>query len=77
MSAKPLPASVTDPLVQLLQWLAWLVLALCVARAVWLGGLLAVRIYREESVEGLFGTVAAAALLASAGGLAAAIVATR
>ncbi|MEV0764810.1 hypothetical protein [Nocardia sp. NPDC050435] len=77
MSAKQLPAGVTEPIFQLLGWLAWLVLVLCIARAVWVGGLLAVRIYREESIEGLAGTIAAAALLGSAGGLAAAIIGTR
>ena len=77
MSAKNLPPEVLSPLVQLLQWMAWLVLALCTGRAVWLGGLLWARMYREESVEGLLASIAAAALVGSASGLAAAIISTR
>ncbi|MFE9328238.1 hypothetical protein ACIHDR_43375 [Nocardia sp. NPDC052278] len=76
MSAKQLPAEVTTPLTQLLGYLAWIVLLLCIGRAVWLGGLLAIRIYREESIEGLVGTLLGAALLGSASGLAVAIVPT-
>ncbi|MFI6779198.1 hypothetical protein [Nocardia sp. NPDC050412] len=70
MIAKPLPAQVLSPLTQLLGYLMWFVLLLCIARAVWVGGLLAIRMYREESVEGLLGALLGAALLGSASSLA-------
>lgn len=70
---KPLPDTVLTPIIQLLGWLAWFVLLLCIARAIWVGGLLAIRVYREESIEGLIGALLAAALLGSASGLAAAL----
>ncbi|MEV6140484.1 hypothetical protein AB0L63_31480 [Nocardia sp. NPDC051990] len=73
MIAKPLPAQVLSPLTQLLGWLAWFVLLLCIARAVWVGGLLTIRMYREESVEGLLGALLGAALLGSASSIAIAI----
>ncbi|MFX0576236.1 hypothetical protein [Nocardia nepalensis] len=76
MSAKQLPEGVITPITQLLGYLAWIVLLLCIGRAIWLGGLLAIRIYREESVEGLVGTLLGATLLGCASGLAAAIVPT-
>lgn len=66
MIAKPIPVQVLSPLTQLLGYLMWFVLLLCIARAVWVGGLLAIRIYREESVEGLLGALLGAALLGSA-----------
>lgn len=71
--AKPLPVQVLSPLTQLLGWLCWFVLLLCIARAVWVGGLLAIRMYREESVEGLLGALLGAALLGSASSLAIAV----
>ncbi|WP_433194568.1 hypothetical protein ACQP1G_38345 [Nocardia sp. CA-107356] len=70
MIAKPLPAQVLSPLTQLLGYLMWFVLLLCIARAVWVGGLLAIRMYREESVEGLLGALLGAALLGSASSIA-------
>ena len=73
MIAKPLPAQVLSPLTQLLGYLMWFVLLLCIARAVWVGGLLAIRMYREESVEGLLGALAGAALLGSASTIAIAV----
>jgi hypothetical protein len=76
LTAKPLPAQVLSPLTQLLGWLAWFVLLLCIARAVWVGGLLAIRLYREEAVEGLVGALAAAVLLGSASSLALAVLPT-
>ncbi|WP_249645224.1 hypothetical protein [Nocardia sputi] len=76
LTAKPLPAQVLSPLTQLLGWLAWFVLLLCIARAVWVGGLLAIRLYREEAVEGLVGALAAAVLLGSASSLAIAVLPT-
>ncbi|GEM29036.1 hypothetical protein NN3_00430 [Nocardia neocaledoniensis NBRC 108232] len=76
MIAAPLPAPVLAPLTQLLNWLAWFVLLLCVARAIFVGGQLAVRIYREEAIEGFIGSLAAAALLGMASALAIAILPT-
>jgi hypothetical protein len=76
LTAKPLPPQVLSPLTQLLGWLAWFVLLLCIARAVWVGGLLAIRLYREEAVEGLVGALAAAVLLGSASSLALAVLPT-
>ncbi|WP_327100328.1 hypothetical protein OIE68_17060 [Nocardia vinacea] len=61
---------VLSPLTQLLGYLMWFVLLLCIARAVWVGGLLAIRMYREESVEGLLGALLGAALLGSASSIA-------
>ncbi|MFR9769373.1 hypothetical protein [Nocardia sp. SC052] len=76
LTAKPLPPPVLSPLTQLLGWLAWFVLLLCIARVVWVGGLLAIRLYREEAVEGLVGALAAAVLLGSASSLALAVLPT-
>ncbi|MFF7941620.1 alpha/beta hydrolase [Nocardia gamkensis] len=76
LAAKPLPPHVLSPLTQLLGWLAWFVLLLCIARVVWVGGLLAIRLYREEAVEGLVGALAAAVLLGSASSLALAVLPT-
>ncbi|MCC3328250.1 hypothetical protein [Nocardia abscessus] len=73
MIAKPLPAQVLSPLTQLLGWLAWFVLLLCIARAVWVGGLLAIRLYRDEAVEGLAGALLGAVLIGSASSLALAV----
>ncbi|WP_063043330.1 hypothetical protein [Nocardia pseudovaccinii] len=70
MIAKPLPAQVLSPLTQLLGYLMWFVLLLCIARAVWVGGLLAIRMYREEGVEGLLGALLGAALLGAASSIA-------
>ncbi|WP_216918062.1 hypothetical protein [Nocardia noduli] len=72
-AAKQLPTQVLSPLTQLLGYLAWCVLLLCIARAVWVGGLLAIRSYREESIEGLIGALLGAALLGSASSLALAV----
>ncbi|MEU4413332.1 MULTISPECIES: hypothetical protein [Nocardia] len=76
MIAEPLPAQVLAPLTQLVNWLAWFVLLLCVGRATFVGGQLALRIYREEAIEGFIGSLAAAALLGSASALAIAILPT-
>ncbi|MFE7718568.1 hypothetical protein ACFU44_05950 [Nocardia rhizosphaerihabitans] len=76
MLATPLPAQVLSPLTQLVNWLAWFVLLVCIARATWVGGQLAIRIYREEAIEGFIGSLAAAALLGSASVLAIAILPT-
>ncbi|GGN66134.1 MULTISPECIES: hypothetical protein [Nocardia] len=76
MLATPLPAQVLSPLTQLVNWLAWFVLLVCIARATWVGGQLAIRIYREEAIEGFLGSLAAAALLGSASVLAIAILPT-
>ncbi|MGY1898409.1 hypothetical protein [Nocardia gipuzkoensis] len=73
MIAKPLPAQVLSPLTQLLGWLAWFVLLLCIARTVWVGGLLAIRLYRDEAVEGLAGALLGAVLIGSASSLALAV----
>ncbi|MEV4237074.1 hypothetical protein AB0J47_18070 [Nocardia sp. NPDC049737] len=73
MIAKPLPAQVLSPITQLLGWLAWFVLLLCIARAVWVGGLLAIRTYREEAVEGLLGALLGAVLLGAASSIAIAV----
>ena len=73
MIAKPLPAQVLTPLTQLLGWLAWFVLLVCIARAVWVGGQLAVRMYREESVEGLLAALLGATVLGSASSIALAV----
>ncbi|MGN2635036.1 hypothetical protein ACTD5D_02335 [Nocardia takedensis] len=69
-----LPRQVLEPLAQLLGYLAWCVLLLCIARAIWVGGLLAIRTYREESVEGLLGALLGAALLGTASSLALAVI---
>ncbi|MFD3706166.1 hypothetical protein ACFWUP_23755 [Nocardia sp. NPDC058658] len=74
MTAKTLPAQVLSPLTQLLGWLAWIVLLLCVARAIWVGGQLAIRLYREEAVEGLIASLTAAVFVGSASALAVAII---
>ncbi|MFX0578799.1 hypothetical protein [Nocardia nepalensis] len=76
MIAKSLPAHVLSPLTQLLGYLMWFVLLLCIARAVWVGGLLAIRMYREEAVEGLLGALLGAALLGSASSIAIAVLPT-
>ncbi|MBF6176053.1 hypothetical protein [Nocardia blacklockiae] len=76
MSATPLPAEVIRPITQMLGWLAWMVLLVCVARAVFVGGQLAMRLYRDEAVEGLAGALLAAVLAAAASGLAAALLPT-
>ncbi|WP_433709709.1 hypothetical protein ACQP2U_24930 [Nocardia sp. CA-084685] len=76
MIAKPVPVQVLSPLTQLLDWLAWFVLLLCIARAVWVGGLLAIRTYREEAVEGLLGALLGAALLGAASSIAIAVLPT-
>ncbi|WP_280362795.1 hypothetical protein [Nocardia wallacei] len=76
MTAKPLPAEVTRPITQLLGWLAWLVLLVCVARAVFVGGQLAMRLYRDEAIEGLAAALLAAVLAGAASGLAAALLPT-
>ncbi|MRH92955.1 hypothetical protein GFY24_37005 [Nocardia sp. SYP-A9097] len=73
MSAKSLPPQVTQYLYPLLGWLAWMVLLLCIARTIYLAGLLAIRLYREEAVEGFAGALLAAALIGSASGIAAAL----
>lgn len=71
--AANLPADVLSPLTQLLGYLAWCVLLLCIARTIWVGGLLAIRVYREESLEGLVGALLGAALLGMASSLALAV----
>ncbi|MFC9965690.1 hypothetical protein ACFVH4_15790 [Nocardia ignorata] len=71
--AEPLPANVLSPLTQLLGYLAWCVLVLCIARTIWVGGLLGIRLYREESLEGLAGALLGAALLGMASSLALAV----
>ncbi|WP_378741162.1 hypothetical protein [Nocardia brasiliensis] len=76
MTAKPLPAEVLSPLTQLLGYLAWFVLLICIARAIWAGGQLAIRLYREEAIEGLLGSLAAAVLAGSASAIAAAVLRT-
>ncbi|WP_433678337.1 hypothetical protein [Nocardia sp. CA-119907] len=73
MIAKPLPAQVLSPITPLLGWLAWFVLLLCIARAVWVGGLLAIRMYREEAFEGLLGALLGAVLLGAASSIAIAV----
>ncbi|MFI6217032.1 hypothetical protein ACIBCD_33960 [Nocardia brasiliensis] len=70
MIAKPLPVDVLSPLTLLLSYLAWFVLLICIARAIWAGGLLAIRLYRDEAVEGLIGSLLAAALAGSASAIA-------
>ncbi|MFD4351563.1 hypothetical protein ACFWPX_03340 [Nocardia sp. NPDC058518] len=65
-----------SPIAQLVNWLAWFVLLICIARVIWVGGQLAIRIYREEAIEGFIGSLVAAALLGSAGALAIAILPT-
>ncbi|WP_043661431.1 hypothetical protein [Nocardia thailandica] len=76
MLAKQLPAQVLSPLVQLVGWLAWLVLLLCIARTIWVSGQLAIRMYRDEAVEGLIAALCAAVLLGSASALAVALLPT-
>ncbi|MEV6096186.1 hypothetical protein [Nocardia sp. NPDC051981] len=71
--AKSLPPQVTQYLTPMLGWLAWIVLLLCIARTIFLAGLLGIRIYREEATEGLAGSLLAAVLVGSASGIAAAI----
>ncbi|MFE2997390.1 hypothetical protein ACFXG4_20540 [Nocardia sp. NPDC059246] len=71
--AKSLPPEVTIHLYPMLGWLAWMVLLLSIARTVFLAWLLAIRIYRDEAVEGIIGALLAAVLVGSASGLAAAL----
>ncbi|MCU1641734.1 hypothetical protein [Nocardia sp.] len=73
MSAKSLPPQVTQYLYPLLGYLAWMVLLLCIARTIYLAGLLAIRIYREEAIEGFAGALLAAVLIGSASGIATAL----
>ncbi|MBF6216309.1 hypothetical protein IU487_35555 [Nocardia puris] len=68
-----LPAAVLDPITQLLGWLAWLVMLVCIGRVVWIGGALAVRAYRDEAVEGFAGSLVGAVLVGSASGVAGAV----
>ncbi|MCM6774418.1 hypothetical protein NDR86_13135 [Nocardia sp. CDC141] len=63
----------SEPLTHLLGWLAWIVLLLCIARATWVGGQLAIRMYREEAVEGLAGSLLGAVLVGAASAFAAAL----
>ena len=67
MTYRPLPATVTSELMTLLSWLDWMVLAVCVARLVWVAGQLALRWYRDEAIEGLAGSFTAGILLGAAG----------
>lgn len=73
MNTRPLPPQVLSPITQLLGYLCWFVLLLCIGRAIWLGGLLAIRVYRDESIEGLIGTLLGAVLLGSASSIALAV----
>ena len=45
----------------------------CIARLVWVGGQLCVRLYREEGIEGLLGSLLGAALIGSASAIAVAV----
>ncbi|MFF3224077.1 hypothetical protein ACFYV7_14895 [Nocardia suismassiliense] len=76
MSAKTLPPEVLSPLTLLLGYLAWFVLLICIARAIWAGGQLAIRLYREEAIEGLLGALVGAALVGSASAIAVAVIPT-
>ena len=71
--AKSLPPQLTQYLTPMLGWLAWIGLRLCIARTIFLAGLLGIRLYREEATEGLAGSLLAAVLVGSASGIAAAI----
>ncbi|MBY8858604.1 hypothetical protein K7711_19150 [Nocardia sp. CA2R105] len=73
MNSRPLPGPVLQEVTTLLSWLDWIVLLLCVARLVWIGGQLAVRLYREEAIEGLLGSLLAVTMLGAAGGFARAL----
>ncbi|TQM32677.1 hypothetical protein [Nocardia bhagyanarayanae] len=73
----PMPSNVIEPLMELLGYLCWLVLLLCIARAIWIAGQLAVRVYRDEAIEGFVGALAAAALTGSASGIAIAVLPTQ
>ncbi|MFD4407563.1 hypothetical protein ACFWPH_32840 [Nocardia sp. NPDC058499] len=73
VTAKPLPAQVLTPITQLLGWLAWCVLLVCIARLIWVGGQLCVRFYRDEGLEGLIGSLLGAALIGSASSIAIAV----
>jgi hypothetical protein len=70
---KPIPDSVTTPLLQLLGWLGWLVLLICTSRIIWAAALLVVRIHRDESIEGLVGALLGGVIVGSAGLIAAAL----
>jgi len=70
------PATVTEPMGTLLSWLDWIVLLLCVARLIWVGLPLLVRIYRDEAIEGLVGSALGAFLLGAASAIAAALLPT-
>lgn len=73
VTAKPLPPQVLIPITQLLGWLAWCILLACIARLIWVGGQLSVRLYREEGIEGLIGSLAGAAIAGSASAIAIAV----
>jgi hypothetical protein len=75
MTARPLPPTVTAPLLQLLGWTAWLAILVGITRIIWAGALLAIRIYREEAIEGLIAALLGGVVVASAGLIAAALVA--
>ncbi|NUS43462.1 MAG: hypothetical protein HOQ24_07230 [Mycobacteriaceae bacterium] len=70
---KPLPGTVTAPLLQILGWLGWLVLLICTARIIWTATLLVVRSHRDESIEGLIGALLAGVIVGSAGLIAGAL----
>ncbi|WP_107657533.1 hypothetical protein [Nocardia suismassiliense] len=76
MTAKNLPPDVLSPLTLLLGYLAWFVLLICITRAIWVGGQLAVRLHREEAIEGLLGSLVGAALVGSASAIAVAVIPT-
>ncbi|MCX4098333.1 hypothetical protein [Nocardia sp. alder85J] len=71
--AKPLPADVSAPLLQVLGWAGWIVCVLCIARILWAAALLAFRSHRDDSVEGLFGAVIGGVVVGSAGLIAGAL----
>ncbi|MGF6885938.1 hypothetical protein ABIA39_007549 [Nocardia sp. GAS34] len=76
MNYKPLPATVTDLIMTLLSWLDWIVLLLCIARLIWVGAQLLMRLYRDEAIEGAIGSGLAAFLLGAASAIAAAVLPT-
>ncbi|WP_067666078.1 hypothetical protein [Nocardia miyunensis] len=71
--AKPLPPTVTAPLLTVIGWAGWIVCALGVARLTWAAALLAIHSHREESIEGILGVFLGGVIAGSAGLIAGAL----
>ncbi|QIS08794.1 hypothetical protein [Nocardia arthritidis] len=70
---KSLPSSVTQPMLELLGWLGWIVTLMCISRIIWAAALFIFRSHRYESIEGLLGSLLGGVVVGSAGLIAAAL----